>query len=107
MVDSEIGPVAASRSIWAVWPDGRGSTFSVQLGTPFHDAGMAAWACPCRIEGLDDSRVYRMFGVDSLQALVIATDMLRRQLTAAAEEHGLTFTWGDGGESLALADILW
>lgn len=101
-----MGEIIASRNVNAVHPDGRVAPLSIQLGTARYDAGMSAWACPCRIVGFDGDRVRRMFGVDSLQAVVIATDMLRRLLSAAAVEHGWTFTW-DTTPDLGLTDVLW
>ena len=111
MVDPEaepgMGPIVGSRSIEAVHPDGRAVSLTIQLGSPRTDPAMDdAWACPCRILGLGDAPVWRLYGVDSLQAVAQAVELLRRVLRAEAEEHGWTFTWG-GEPGLAMADVLW
>ncbi|MDJ0385155.1 hypothetical protein [Streptomyces sp. G-G2] len=96
MPDSEIlGPVIASRTLEAVPESGPSFPVSLQLGTPRPDAEADGdWICPCRIEGLDDSTVYEIHGVDGLQAVSIALSVLQTQLEHTARASGLTFTWG-------------
>jgi len=84
----EFGLIVASRSVEAVEPDGR----VLEIGTP-RPAPDQDWICPCRIKGLDDSRVRIMYGIDSMQSLAIATDLLAGQLAVSAEERGWTFNW--------------
>ncbi len=107
MNDGGIGELMASRTIDAVYPDGHRTTLGIQVGRPHpHPGQEGPWGCPCRIEGLDDSRVWTMFGEDSLQALTLATEVLRHVLTSAATTHALTFRWGDEQE-LDVTDVLW
>lgn len=96
MPDSGIlGPVIASRTLEAVPQSGASFTVSLQLGTPRPDTDVDGdWICPCRIEGLDDSLVYEIHGVDGLQAVSIALGVLQTQLEQAARAAGLTFNWG-------------
>ncbi|MGY0486929.1 DUF6968 family protein [Streptomyces sp. WG-D5] len=107
MADDGLGEIMASRTIDAVYPDGRRVAFRVQVGQPRPPTGQEEpWGCPCRIEGLDDSRARTIYGVDSLQALTLALEFLRRVLTAAASDDALTFHWGDE-QALNVTDVLW
>jgi hypothetical protein len=97
----------ASRMLDAVYPDGTVAPISVQVGMPGpHADNVGDWVCPCRILGLGDSDVWTMYGVDSLQAVSQAIELLRRVLADFAREEGLTFTWGiDTG--LDVFEVLW
>ncbi|MFD7026927.1 DUF6968 family protein [Streptomyces sp. NPDC098789] len=99
MPDSDtLGPVIAHRTLEAVPESGAPFTVSLQLGAPRPEGDPDGdWICPCRIEGIDDSIVYEIHGVDGLQAASIAMSVLQSQLEHAARAGGLTFTWG--GES--------
>jgi uncharacterized protein DUF6968 len=105
--DDSLGPLLAHRVLDAVYPDGQVAPISVQLGMPGpHGDSVGDWACPCRIQGLGDSDVWTLYGVDSLQAVSQATELLRRVLVDFAQENGLTFTWGtDTG--LDVFEVLW
>ena len=105
--DDSLGPLLASRVLDAVHPDGTVTPISVQLGMPGpHSDNVGDWSCPCRIQGLGDSDVWTLYGVDSLQAVSQAIELLRRVLADFAREERLTFTWGtDTG--LDVFEVLW
>ncbi|MEF2526131.1 hypothetical protein V3664_09375 [Streptomyces sp. CS62] len=49
--------------------------------------------------------MHEVHGIDGIQALTLAADLLRSLLAREAEERGLTFTWlGEPG--LQAADVL-
>jgi hypothetical protein len=102
-----LGPLLATRLLDAVYPDGSVTPVSIQLGTPApHPDHVGDWSCPCRIQGLGTSDVWTLYGVDSLQALSQAVELLRRVLVDFAQEERLTFTWGTDTE-LDVFDVLW
>ncbi|MEV3854104.1 hypothetical protein AB0J38_07230 [Streptomyces sp. NPDC050095] len=101
---STLGVVVAGRAFQAVEPDGRVIDLALELGTP-RPAPDKDWICPCRIRGLDDSRVWMIYGIDALQALTLANDLLATQIAAFAEERGWTFNWL-GAENVPIADVL-
>ncbi|MFF4105321.1 DUF6968 family protein [Streptomyces sp. NPDC001903] len=95
----------ATRPLEAVTPDGETFPVTLRLGAPYPDPDPAGdWICPCRLDGLYES-TYEIHGVDGIQALALATDVLGRRLTEAAQERGLTFTWG-GESGLTAAEVL-
>ncbi|MFC1413522.1 hypothetical protein ACEZCY_29780 [Streptacidiphilus sp. N1-12] len=110
MAEDRLGEIIASRAIEAVYPDGRRTTLGIQIGRPRPNPDKSGdWECPCRIQGLGDSPVWTMYGVDSVQALTQAAEVLRRALTSAAADHALTFRWDgeDAAQALPVDDVLW
>ena len=65
-------------------------TATVRLGRP-RQSGDDEWACPVQILGLDDDEVRDVYGVDSLQALVLALQMVRARVTT--QPSGVQVTW--------------
>lgn len=106
MVDIQLGEVIAHRDVVADRKDGSSFPVAVRLWAPRRDSDPAGdWVCPCRLDGLGESRVWMIHGIDAVQALQLAFVCLKGQLAAVAEEEGLTFTWlGESG--LAPGDVL-
>jgi hypothetical protein len=102
-----LGPLLANRLLDAAHPDGSVTSVSIQVGLPSpHPDHVGDWTCPCRIQGLGASDVWTLYGVDSLQAVSQALELLRRVLVDYAQEERLTFAWGtDTG--LDVFDVLW
>ncbi|MFK0049908.1 DUF6968 family protein [Streptomyces sp. NPDC090741] len=95
----------ASRPLQAVTGDGETFPVTLRLGAPYPDPNPDGdWICPCRLDGLSDI-TYEIHGVDGLQALTLAAEVLRGRLTEAAQDRGLTFTWG-GESGLSAAEVL-
>jgi hypothetical protein len=53
--------------------------------------GKREWTCEFRILGVGHSKVYKLPGEDSLQALQMALAMMAIQVESYQKEHGLTF----------------
>jgi hypothetical protein len=60
--------------------------------------------CEFQVLGLGHSKVYKLEGIDSLQALQMALGMMVVQLESYQEEHGLTFV-GETGLMLMRPDF--
>jgi hypothetical protein len=102
-----LGPLLANRILDAVRPDGTVTPVSVQIGLPGpHPDHVGDWSCPCRIQGLGDEEVWTVYGVDALEAVAEALELLRRILVDLAREERLTFGWGEEGD-LDVFDVLW
>ncbi len=84
--DVPLGAVVARRELRT-----RGAAVVVFVGAPVHVGDGWDWACPYRIEGLADVVEGRVFGIDALQALQLATPALRGEL----ERAGAPLTWLD------------
>ncbi|MFE2285430.1 DUF6968 family protein [Streptomyces sp. NPDC059443] len=106
MVDVPFGEVVASRELVADRKGGSSFPVVVRVGAPRRDTDPDGdWVCPCQLEGLGESRVWLIHGIDAVQALQLALFCLKGQIAAIAEPEGLTFTWlGESG--IAPADIL-
>ena len=94
MDDGQLGRIVARRTLQALSADGTTTVLVLELGTP-RPAPDKDWICPCRIRGLEDSRVWTLYGIDAFQALSTAMTLLVRQLGHEAEERGWTFSWLD------------
>jgi hypothetical protein len=69
-----------------------GKVVRVSLGAPRPGTDGADWECPFRIHGAGISRVEFGYGVDSMQALTTALDLIRVLL----DESGLALGWKMG-----------
>jgi hypothetical protein len=90
-MDHELGPPIAERALVRA---GRKGQLTVRLGAP-KKAQDVDWVCPYQILGLRDSKVGAAYGVDALQALMMALEKIRVRL----EKAGSGYTWlgGDAG----------
>ena len=87
----ELGPVVAQRELRETSTD---RTLMVQIGKPRR--GDRAWECPFRICGLGRTRVRVAYGVDAVQALVMAVEGTR----VLIQKSGRSISFladGDGG----------
>lgn len=69
-------------------------TVVVSLGAPTLDLEPdfpGVWGCPISIEGIAGMGADRALGEDSLQALLLAVELVRRKL----DESGLVLAWLD------------
>ena len=90
-------PIASRRL--TLLPSGR--PVLVELGAPREVRG-GAWDCSYHIRGLGRTRTARARGDDSLQALQLALDAVRREL----EPFGARLTWsGEPGETGLAASV--
>jgi hypothetical protein len=51
------------------------------------------WMCQFEISGLGDTSPYAAHGLDSLQALLLAVEMARAQVTHRAAAQNMTVSW--------------
>ena len=66
----------------------------LRIGKPAeHPAG--DWICPFQVTGLGDERVYEAAGVDGLQALLMALQMVRAQLEPLRRSGRIRWMDGD------------
>jgi hypothetical protein len=56
------------------------------LETPYHD-----WCCPYQLRGIGDEVVRGVFGVDAMQALILALHTLPTELRALARKASGSF----------------
>jgi hypothetical protein len=89
-VDRQLGRPIAERVLTC---GKRKRTLIVRLGMP-RKVPRSDWACPYQIVGLRDSRVEDAYGVDSVQALIMALESIRRRL----ERSRVSCTWMGGEE---------
>ena len=90
MATPQTAPIATRRL--ALIPSGR--PVLVELDAPSQRRG-GEWVCAYRIRGLGRTRAGRSHGADSLQALQLAIEAVRREL----EPFGSRLTWsGEAGE---------
>lgn len=81
---TDIGDVIATRK----YQQDRKSVI-LRIGRPVVEDEV--WLCPWSIDGIDEPTVIRTGGIDSLQALTLAIDMIRARLEA---ETGLSWEHG-------------
>jgi hypothetical protein len=75
---------------------------TVRVGIPIRIENTANdWACAYQIDGLGDGRIRKAFGVDSIQAMILALTYVSTSLYTSEEyKHG-NLAW-DGGRDLGL-----
>jgi hypothetical protein len=102
----EIGEVIAERQMTYVANDGSSTAVSVHVGKPIPDpsAEHGDWFCPYKISGLGDSEVRAIFGVDSMQALLLAIHTIPAELAAHIRNQGGRFqSYGHDDASFILS----
>jgi hypothetical protein len=87
-----IADIVAEREILFVKESGEEQTIVVRLGKPYAvDAD--SWRCPYEIIGPARTRRFGMVGVDSMQALLLSTQVIESELAAWARREKGTFFW--------------
>ena len=94
----ELGEVLASRTLHFQPKAGDPVDVVVTLGTPVPDG--RGWMCPFQIRGIGRELVIAIFGVDAMQALLLALHTLPTELRAIARKESGSFP--DGNEDLGL-----
>jgi hypothetical protein len=90
----ELGEAVAERRVEAVAEDGSRTSVVVRIGRPMPDTLPGGdWYCPRQIVGLGEESVAASFGVDSLQALLLAVYALRLDLAERAEAASVRLDW--------------
>ncbi|AEB45605.1 DUF6968 family protein [Micromonospora maris] len=92
---SGLGEVVAERRIVVIDPEGVTSELVVRLGKPDPDplSHHGDWGCPFQVEGLGEDSVQTAYGVDSLQALLLAAYRVRLLLAEHAEQTSARLDW--------------
>jgi hypothetical protein len=75
----------ASRKIQAIDASGREFQVTIAIGTPY-EVAEGEWACPASMEGLH--RLRDIHGVDSWQAMQLASQLIADMLTYFVEDGG-------------------
>lgn len=89
----ELGEIIATRKLVFTRGDGVESDVVVNLGNPVPDPNdpSTTWICPFQILGIGNERTNAIFGVDSLQALILALHILPTELAWLARNENGTF----------------
>lgn len=96
-----LGTVVASRTLRYKPREGDVKEVVVRLGLPVPDESSGDWVCPYHISGIYvRSKVRAVFGVDSMQALILALHALPVELQAEAAGNQGCFQDGDEGLGL-------
>ncbi len=87
----DLGEIVAERQIEGVAPDGSHFEVVIRFGAPRPDplSSNGDWECPHQIVGLGDDTVQAVYGVDSLQALLLSVFAVRTKLA----ESDSTLDW--------------
>lgn len=85
--------IVAERCIEVTDASGASHEARIQIGKPVEDRRPGGdYLCPFRIVGLGDGAVRRAYGVDSVQAMMLAFRMIGAEL-ALHREKGLVLSW--------------
>ena len=88
---SDLGRPIARRTLTEEGVTGRKIVVSIGLPRPDRLSKHGDWECPFLIEGVGESKVETTYGVDSLQALILAIEGVRVRL----EQTGRNLFWLD------------
>lgn len=85
--------IVAERCIEVTDASGASREARIQISKPVEDRRSGGdYLCPFRIVGLGDGAVRRAYGVDSVQAMMLAFQMIGAEL-ALYRETGITLSW--------------
>ena len=89
----EMSTPIATRRLRVSRSDGSLSEVSVALGAPIPDPRDPArtWACPYEIVAFGKTETRAIFGIDPMQALILALHILRAELRALARDTDSRF----------------
>lgn len=94
----ELGEVIAEREL-QLKANGHGSTVCVRIGRPY--ASGDDWQCPYEIEAQGSKRTMAIYGVDSVQALMLTFVAVNAELEVIARQaKGRLFWLGEPFTSL-------
>ena len=85
-----IGEVVATRDLEFIRKDGRKESVRVSIGLPI--CADSAWYCPYLIKAESFERLRNAVGEDSMQALILCTQIISAELSALAHGNSGTFT---------------
>ena len=91
----ELGDVIAERRLVFEATEGWTRDVSVRIGRPVLDpsAPHETWICPFEIRGLGTGRAMGIFGVDAMQALLLAIHTIPSELAAYVRDPGGRFLY--------------
>jgi hypothetical protein len=95
--------IIASRKVKAVDSKGKAFNLEIVIGLPFQ-VSQDEWTCPVSLEGLYKHRG-PIFGVDSLQALMLAIKFVKDLLEDFFEKGGNIY-WFDDSKPVSLDELL-
>jgi hypothetical protein len=95
MRDFELGDLIAEQHLAFEADTGWSRDVWIRLGRPVADPSSSgrSWFCPYQIVGLDHDRVRAIFGVDAMQALVLAIHTIPAELAALTNIPGGRFSY--------------
>jgi hypothetical protein len=92
-----LGEILASRTLRFQLGSRPAIDITVKVGRPVPDPEDhdRSWICPFQISGIRDEPVRAIFGIDAIQALVLALHALPTELRAMAREESGSFPNAD------------
>ena len=104
---TEIRPIVntvAERQLTFVDSSGEEQLVTVRIGVPYLEQE-GGWRCPYEIQGSDRTKRFGMVGIDSMQALILSTQILKTELSAWAKRHNGTFRWLSDDADTGFSDV--
>ena len=94
MSDLPLGTIVAERHFEARDEAGGEHDIVLRIGTAVQDPRPEGdWYCPYQITGVPNNGVSMAFGIDFLQAFLLALEKARAELTFSQRVNGLRLTW--------------
>lgn len=87
MEQIELGTVVAERRLELVGDDGQEVPCVVKVGRPV-SGEHGDWVCPYEVEAGQHVSRFRIYGGDSLQALILTLKTLDMEISQMAKKHG-------------------
>lgn len=93
MALGELGEPIAEREFVICDADGNESRAVARIGRPHPDQSEEDWVCPYEIVVAGKRKAFRIYGVDSIQALVLALKTVDVELEVRAKQLGGVLMW--------------
>lgn len=94
-----LGEVIAVRELSFLREDGSEEIVFVRIGKPYQEGKEEPWFCPYEIASPTKKKNFAMAGVDSMQALILATKTILPELEHWSRKENGSFSYGGGPDT--------
>ncbi len=95
----------AERRLTLASDDGTHLDLVVRIGKPQRSPDREEFSCECQIAGLDQSKVWRIYGVDTFQAIQLALSFISTLLNQYRRESKGSIYWLEPGDDMGFAEV--
>jgi hypothetical protein len=104
MASDSVEDVIAERGLTLISDAGDAREIVVRIGKPAPSPNRVDFSCECQIEGLGESRVRRIYGIDAFQSLQLTLRFISTMLNHHREEAQGRIYWHEPGDDMGFVE---